>query len=634
MDKTDDITMLVKMNNKCFPDIEKLSRAERADERQILEIVDFINHRYDCADFRMICILRSLYEYSHLISEETTGAMKDCVLGFKYWMDEPGQDSMCYWSENHQLLFAVCEYLAGQKYPDAVFVNDTGSGLRHMEKARVRIERWLKRRFQFGFIEWHSNTYYEEDIAPLSLLIDLCEDAPLVLRATQLLDLLLLDLALHSFGGGFCAASGRCYEAQKQDPAKQDVLDIMEKAFGFGRVKEYDYTRLSADFILNRRYHIPPVLREIAHCKEAQLIYTSMGLDLHEVHDTFQNGGDPEEEGCFLWAMEAFTNAESVQYTMDLYNRYHMQTNIFLKDLRLINYKLLRRLHLLPFLVRVLNPVTQGVAIQRANTCTYKTARYMLSTAQGYHPREFGDQQHIWQATLPDDITVFTTHPGAAFFDDNARNFSPGYWVGNGVNPHSAQYGNVSLSLYDVRVRKGFLERERPKLTHAWVPFAKFDEVRYSNGDMLLCARKEDSYLALLSVHPMEKGGENELIQYGTVTGWACIVGGEAEYGSFEQFCLMVRHCMLTMGSGSLTLQIAGQDIPADAPALPKPGDALEIRLKDGFYVNGAKQNTDYPRLSAPCGFAEREAQRFTVEQAGKSLTLDFENGVREVRDA
>lgn len=30
--------------------------------------------------------------------------VKDAILGFPYWMDEPGTDAMCIWSENHQVM--------------------------------------------------------------------------------------------------------------------------------------------------------------------------------------------------------------------------------------------------------------------------------------------------------------------------------------------------------------------------------------------------------------------------------------------------------------------------------------------------------------------------------------------------
>ena len=45
------------------------------------------------------------------------------ILGWRYWMDEPGNDVMWFWSENHALCFHTTQYLAGQAFPDDVFVN-------------------------------------------------------------------------------------------------------------------------------------------------------------------------------------------------------------------------------------------------------------------------------------------------------------------------------------------------------------------------------------------------------------------------------------------------------------------------------------------------------------------------------
>jgi len=90
------------------------------------------------------------------------------------------------------------------------------TGDEHRQKGEKALLRWLERRFQFGFSEWHSNTYYEEDVAALSLLIDCAREEAIAKGATILLDLIMLDLALHNFQGFFCAASGRCYEAQKR----------------------------------------------------------------------------------------------------------------------------------------------------------------------------------------------------------------------------------------------------------------------------------------------------------------------------------------------------------------------------------------------------------------------------------
>ena len=602
-----DIPMSVKMNNKCFPGIEQLARGEKIDEAQITELLDFIDRRLDCADFRMVCILRSLHDFSALLSPGTLARMKRTVLSFKYWMDEPGEDSMCYWSENHQLIFAACEYLAGQMYPDETFANDGSSGAAHMEKARRRLAAWFEARFRLGFVEWHSNTYYEEDAAPLSLLIDCCRDRALARQATVLLDLLLLDMALHSFRGYFAASSGRCYEASKKDPGRQDVADILSHAFGVPTPRGEDYARLSADFLLNRTYKVPEAIRRIALSRETCETRTSMGLDLKEVEARFTDRRDIAGRGMYLWSMEAFTNPESVDLTLRIFRAWNLRTNGFLRNIRWMDLPVLRHMGLMPAVVRLLNPVTQGIAIQRADTYTYRTNGYMLSAAQRHHPGKFGDQQHIWQATLPGPISIFTTHPGAAFFQDNARNFSPGYWVGNGVNPHAAQYKNVALCLYDLRVRKGLLERPRLLFTHAWFPFGEFDES--SCEERAALGRKGDSYAALLAVHPLERGTENELIQRGAVTAWAMVLGSGGENGDYEAFCGMARAAKLILGNKSLRLECSGH--------------TYEIAYKRHFTVDGQIQPQDYARLECPYGFVPREPKVYEVSCEGHHLRLD-----------
>jgi hypothetical protein len=629
-----DITMTVKMNNKCFPDIEKLARGERADESQIAELLAFIDRRYDCADFRMVCILRSLYDFPHLLSGEMAERMRRTVLGFKYWMDEAGgaagggDDSICWWSENHQLLFAACEYLAGQLYPAAIFPNSGMSGEQHRLKAKKRLEYWFETRFALGFIEWHSNTYYEEDAAPLSLLIDCAADTDIAQKATMLLDLLLADMALHCFEGFFCASSGRCYEAQKTRPAAQDVTDILEKAFGFkrlaGAAPQYDYSRLSADFIINRNYVVPKAMYEIAHCKKTAEIRTSMGLDLDEVAAHFPNPRDMkrrdmerrdmERRGMYLWAMESFTNTQSANLTLRIFNHCNLKTNDFLKNISLMNIPVLRELGLIPLIIRILNPVTAGIAIQRSNTCTWRSSRYMLSSAQRYHPGEFGDQQHIWQATLSGGVSVFTTHPGAAFFEDNARNFSPSYWVGNGILPHAAQYQNTLLCMYDLRVRKGFLEKKRQWFTHAWFPQNEFDQTVLESR--LAAGKRGETYIALVSAAPLEKRSETELAQQGKVTAWAALPGSAEEDGSWEQFLAKARAAPLTLRGKILSLEWRGH--------------SFTLHYKKQFRVDGIAQSANSRRLESPFGNADANSGVFELKAADSRLRLDWPTLRRE----
>ena len=97
---------------------------------------EYMNKRFDCADFRAQMLFK-IYKDCPL-SDRCSALIKKTFIGFKYFIDEPGDDSMCYWSENHQILFAVSEYLEGQEWPDEIFTNDGKTGAEHMQKAGKR----------------------------------------------------------------------------------------------------------------------------------------------------------------------------------------------------------------------------------------------------------------------------------------------------------------------------------------------------------------------------------------------------------------------------------------------------------------------------------------------------------------
>ncbi len=610
MDDKADVGMEIKMNNKCFPDIVKLDEGVRIDEAQIHDLIAFVEMRHDCADFRVLPLIKTLYAYRHLVSEDTKAAIKKALLGFKYWMDEPGVDGMCYWSENHQLIFHTAEYLVGQMFPEDIFTNNNETGASHVRKALPKIEAWLENRFRFGFIEWHSNTYFEEDIAPLALLSDYAGDAAIAKRARIILDLLMLDFALNSHFGYFAVTSGRCYEKQKLDPDMADVNDILAWAFGILK-QEPDYTRLGSLLFLTGSYQVPETIRRIARDGNTSLVKESHGLDLEEVKAKIKIH-DFDHLGMYYWAMEAFTNKESINMTMDIFNRWHLASNNFLRDLKMVNIKLLRKLGLLPLVVKILNLATQGVAIQRANTYTYKTQGYMLSSIEKYHPGEFGDQQHIWQALLPGKLPLFSTHPGSPMFDDPARNFSPSYWVGNGINPDCRQYENSLLLYYDLGVRKGFLERKRQMYVHFYFPEELYDEVVYSQHAVYM--RKQDTYVAIHANATARRTGE-ELVYDGKRLGFAITLDMKSEAGSFAGFmadnppdAFRVRGKRLTY-SGKRT---------------------LELEYKGDFKTDGIRQDPNHHRYDTGYVHARREPEEILIECGGYQLRLNYGKMIRE----
>ena len=83
--------------------------------------LEYVENEYDCSDFRLVNLIRILYDYEDQIPSNYKNKIKEVLFNFRYWMDEPGENSMCYWSENHQILFASAEFLIGQKYPDTIF---------------------------------------------------------------------------------------------------------------------------------------------------------------------------------------------------------------------------------------------------------------------------------------------------------------------------------------------------------------------------------------------------------------------------------------------------------------------------------------------------------------------------------
>ena len=77
---------------------------ERPDDIELLRNdIDLIKKRVDCSDFLMCGLLRYIHEYG--LPEEVKDEAKDAITDYRYWMTMKGADGMCFWSENHSLMF-------------------------------------------------------------------------------------------------------------------------------------------------------------------------------------------------------------------------------------------------------------------------------------------------------------------------------------------------------------------------------------------------------------------------------------------------------------------------------------------------------------------------------------------------
>lgn len=198
-----------------FSEIAKMALGAWADVKPdvVLKTIEGINQRQDCSDFYLVGLLGMLHRYGGDPSfpPSLKQPLEECVLNFRYWMDEPGSDAMCFWSENHQILFHTCEVLAGQIYPDRIFTNAGQKGRWHREKGERMALAWLLKRGAGGFREWDSNCYFEEDLLALAHLADLAKSQPVYDLASVVMDKLFLTMAFNSYKGAFASTHGRTY---------------------------------------------------------------------------------------------------------------------------------------------------------------------------------------------------------------------------------------------------------------------------------------------------------------------------------------------------------------------------------------------------------------------------------------
>ncbi len=242
------------------------------DEHDIRETCEFIAARKDCADFVIQGILRLMMweRETQRLSTEINALMKETVLGFKYWVDEPGDTVMYMGSENHRLLFHVAEWMAGQLFPTELFTNSQMRGLYHATKGRTYITEWLRQRGRFGFDEWHSNSYYPITITPLLNVYDFAihEDYKLRQMAGAVLDVMFFNLAADTLNGVFGTTHGRSYGRYLKYPDFENTSSTCWLLYGTSSLVKGS-SGMAPVSLATSVYPVPKLLFDIANDTEA-----------------------------------------------------------------------------------------------------------------------------------------------------------------------------------------------------------------------------------------------------------------------------------------------------------------------------------------------------------------------------
>ena len=571
-----------------------------------------IDNREDTADFDFNSVMRVLYlDRAHpTLPPALVERIKAAVLGFKYWYEEPGPDTMCWWSENHQVLFHTAELLAGQFFPDEVFRNSGMTGREHAAHALPLLHRWLDFRGRFGFSEWHSNVYFNEDIPPLVNLVDFAGDETIRLKASLALDLIAFDMASNYFQGRFATTHGRTYQDHLGVGGK-DGDSTQEAAWILLGLGDYEDTgNFSGAFLATSENYSPPaILEEIAAHAAPALEHRQRDSIMLAEGPAYGIGYEDHRDVLFWWGATGYVAPEVIAGTFQTIEDFNMWNGFIWKDIQFLRF--LVGSPLLTSLAEALEPVARGVALETVNTYTWRTPRFQLSGAQDCKPGMWGGQTHMWQATLDDRTQVFTTYPGGLPDD-----YMGGPWTG-GFYPRVTLYRNVGVIQYRRPYAVPLLDDLLfVNYTHAFFPRAQFDEV-VQRGNWTL-GRKGESYVALWSEHPPAWSPENdyELIADARENVWIVELGDAGASGSFQEFEGRVTGASVA----------AGDPVVYDSPSLGR----VTVGWTGPMTVDGAEVDLGpYNRWDNPYCRQSFGENLTRITHGGRRLELDFETPAR-----
>ena len=583
---------------------------EPVDEARIREGIAFVDSRQDCCDFSVGGFLRILYLYhdSPLIAPELISDIEACLLRFKYWWDEPqGDNKRCYHTENHQIIFHSDELLAAQLFPDKVFQNSGKDAAYHIKHALHFIRRWFNFRAKFGFSEWLSNCYFEEDLLALVNLHDFAQQPDIQQQAKLCIDMILFEMAMHTYRGVMGCTHGRTYARLIKGARGEDATNTARLMFGMGM---YNHpANLGTVPLATSTYRCPEALVKIAADLEKPRLFTerhSINLD-----DAPQFGlsYDNMEDGHLYWSIQDYVHpavynlAQQTRaaYGIGLYEDYQQRYD-----------------QIFQWQVKQYGGVTDRVVdchgLTEVHIQTYRTGQYLLSCAQDFRAGKPGYQQHPWQATMGLDAVVFSNHPGSE--DEQSR---PNYWAGNGVLPRAAQHENVLVCIHHIPGDDAF------PFSHVYFPREAFDEI-VGQGNWVF-GRKGEGYMGLYSQHPgrwvTDKDGKViELRAEAADNIWLCEMGNAEQWSDFTTFVERV---------GGASVQADGLDISYESPSQGRVEFGWSRPLSAGGAEIGLHQYARYDNPYCRAAFGDT---RYEIHVGAEEVVLDFEAAIKEVSGA
>ena len=450
-----------------------LGEHDAEDDEIILRELNHVDTHADCSDFTLNALIRLFRKFPDQ-TEENKRRFREVALNYRYWMDEDGADAMCFWSENHSLLFFGNQLLAGEMFPDETFLRSGHTGREVQALGAEKCRQWLSSVGTLGFEEFLSSGYMCVTTGALLNLIDF-GPKDISDSARKTLDRLIRQHALHAFDGSMIGPEGRVYR-DVIAPFRQGVQALLDYAMPGQR---NGYSAWMAAFATSS-YRFPEDLSEYAsQDRDEEYDCGNARIRLFKNRDYILTSCQSPREGNGGWTNEAYetrdpdtTGEFCFDYVKALNERFHGTTRI--------------------------------------------------------EPGVFGYQQHLMYAALSAKCVSFVNHPGGTH---DLTQMRPGYWFGNGRMPAIRQNRNVLGLVYSLR------EHPIP-FTHVYWPKSAFDECeergawlfgRKGNGWMALwTSGKREAFQDMLT--------DCEYRVYEAESAYVYEMGSAAQDGSFEAF--------------------------------------------------------------------------------------------------
>ncbi|MFA6866278.1 MAG: hypothetical protein WCR54_02045 [Clostridia bacterium] len=624
-------------------------------EEKVIEMlngtVGYINNRYDCSDFHMHLILRLYKSYGDKLPQSAKELLKKTFLNFKYWVDMPDDESMCYFSENHTLLFASLEFLIGQEWKDEIFVNSGFTGAKHMARGKQRLLDWFDQKYKYGFFEWYSGNYWNEDFGGLFQLLSYSEDKEISNHAKIMLDYMYFEIATHSVEGRFVTVSSRQYgdnkfinkQGNRLSPSLNYIINGIDEydAVEHSKLAVVDCCLLlcNMDTLRSGKYLLPDVIKEIFNDKTEQIIKTSNGLNPDE-YKKLGLIGQSDYQLMAQLSNEIFVNKGFAYNTYLYHKRNNTFASAFSMPIKYADIFPLRQLRLFPALCNILGKrfVPTGSALNRGNVYTYRKNGYMLATAVKCYIDYFGNQHHTMHANIAEDLNIFTIYPASVKNLTNA----PGYWGGQRRMPSNAQDNAIGFSIYKVDNKQRLGEVKPTLRTHILFPIEKMDE--YKINEKSAIGRKGDTFFAVVcnkalsfeeyniesaralvrhvQSNVLVKCEKNATDQYmlkdkfdlvAKGLGYHCYVIelSDKERESYEEFITRIENNLFLSENDTLLYNSCGKN--------------YKLNYSGEFLIDDVLQNSEFKRCESSYCKVERGTNGYNIACNGKKLNIKFD---------